>query len=123
MKKSKNFFESIIFIAYICFQINRFNGLITKKQKTMNKTQLIDSIAAKAGLSKVDSKKALDAFMDSVAEALKAGDKVALVGFGSFSVSQRSARTGINPATKKPIKIAAKKVVKFKAGAELSELK
>ncbi|MBE6312160.1 MAG: HU family DNA-binding protein [Bacteroidales bacterium] len=89
----------------------------------MNKTQLIDSIAAKAGLSKVDSKKALDAFMDSVAEALKAGDKVALVGFGSFSVSQRSARTGINPATKKPIKIAAKKVVKFKAGAELSELK
>ena len=89
----------------------------------MNKTQLIDSIAAKAGLSKVDSKKALDAFMDSVADALKAGDKVALVGFGSFSVSQRSARTGINPATKKPIKIAAKKVVKFKAGAELSELK
>ena len=89
----------------------------------MNKTQLIDSIAAKAALSKVDSKKALDAFMDSVAEALKAGDKVALVGFGSFSVSQRSARTGINPATKKPIKIAAKKVVKFKAGAELSELK
>ena len=89
----------------------------------MNKTQLIDSIAAKAELSKVDSKKALDAFMDSVAEALKAGDKVALVGFGSFSVSQRSARTGINPATKKPIKIAAKKVVKFKAGAELSELK
>ena len=121
-KKDNFFFESIIFIAYICFQINN-KCFITKKNKTMNKTQLIDSIAAKAGLSKVDSKKALDAFMDSVAEALKAGDKVALVGFGSFSVSQRSARTGINPATKKPIKIAAKKVVKFKAGAELSELK
>lgn len=92
-------------------------------QKTMNKTQLIDSIAAKAGLSKVDSKKALDAFMDSVAETLKKGDKIALVGFGTFSVATRSARTGINPLTKKPLKIAAKKVVKFKAGAELSALK
>lgn len=87
----------------------------------MNKAELINAIAAEAGLSKVDTKKALDAFVQSVSDALKAGDKVALVGFGSFSVAQRSARTGINPATKKPIKIAAKKVVKFKAGAELSD--
>jgi DNA-binding protein HU-beta len=87
----------------------------------MNKAELINAIAAEAGLSKVDTKKALDAFVQSVSDALKAGDKVALVGFGSFSVAQRSARTGINPATKKPINIAAKKVVKFKAGAELSD--
>lgn len=87
----------------------------------MNKTQLIDAMAEKSGLSKVDSKKALDAFVASVADALKAGDKVALVGFGSFAVSERGARTGINPSTKQPIQIAAKKVVKFKAGAELSD--
>ena len=88
----------------------------------MNKADLISAIAAEAGLSKVDSKKALDAFIVSVSKALKAGDKVALVGFGSFAVAKRSARTGINPATKKPIKIAAKKVVKFKAGAELANV-
>jgi len=88
----------------------------------MNKADLISAIAAEAGLSKVDSKKALDAFIASVSKCLKKGDKVALVGFGSFSVAQRSARTGINPATKKPIKIAAKKVVKFKAGAELADV-
>ncbi len=87
----------------------------------MNKAELISAMAAEAGLSKVDTKKALDAFIQCVSDALKAGDKVALVGFGSFGVAQRSERTGINPATKKPIKIAAKKVVKFKAGAELSD--
>lgn len=86
----------------------------------MNKAQLISSIAEKSGLSKVDSKKALDAFMGSVASAMKQGDKIALVGFGTFSVVNKAARTGINPATKKPIKIAAKKVVKFKAGSELA---
>lgn len=87
----------------------------------MNKAELISAMAAEAGLSKVDAKKALDAFVQCVSDALKAGDKVALVGFGSFGITQRSERTGINPATKKPIKIAAKKVVKFKAGAELSD--
>jgi len=87
----------------------------------MNKAELISAMAAEAGLSKVDSKKALDAFIACVGNALKAGDKISLVGFGSFGVTERSARTGINPATKKPIKIAAKKVVKFKAGAELSD--
>jgi DNA-binding protein HU-beta len=85
----------------------------------MNKAQLIDAIAGKSGLSKADSKKALDATIGAVTDALKAGDRVALVGFGSFSVSERSARTGRNPQTGKEITIAAKKVVKFKPGAEL----
>lgn len=85
----------------------------------MNKTELVSSIAAKAGLSKADSKKALDATIEAIAEALKAGDKVALVGFGTFSVAERPERQGINPATKAPITIAAKKVAKFKAGADL----
>ncbi|MDR0874375.1 MAG: HU family DNA-binding protein [Prevotellaceae bacterium] len=88
----------------------------------MNKSELISAIAAESGLSKVDSKKALDAFVVSVTDALKGGDKVALVGFGSFSVTERSARQGINPATKKPIQIPAKKTVKFKAGAELADV-
>ena len=88
----------------------------------MNKAELISAIAEEAGLSKADSKKALDGFIKSVSDALKSGDKVSLIGFGSFSVSEKAARQGINPATKTQIQIAAKKVVKFKAGAELSEL-
>lgn len=87
----------------------------------MNKAQLIDAIAEKAGLTKADAKKALDAFVDSTTDALKNGDRVALIGFGSFSVATRSARTGRNPQSGAPIKIAAKKVVKFKPGAELSD--
>jgi len=87
----------------------------------MNKTELVEKIAAGAGLSKVDAKKALDAAIVAVKDALKAGDKVALVGFGTFSVNKRPAREGINPATKAKIKIAAKKVAKFKAGAELAD--
>jgi DNA-binding protein HU-beta len=86
----------------------------------MNKAELIDAIAAHAELSKVDAKKALDAFIGATTTALKKGDRVALVGFGSFSVSARAARKGRNPQTGKEIKIAAKKVVKFKAGSELS---
>ena len=82
----------------------------------MNKAQLIDAIAEKAGLSKADSKKALEA---TIGESLKKDEKVALVGFGSFSVSERSARAGRNPQTGKTIQIPAKKVVRFKAGAEL----
>ena len=87
----------------------------------MNKTELIDKIAAGAGLTKVDAKKALDATVAALKDALVAGDKVSLVGFGTFSVNERPAREGINPATKQKIKIAAKKVAKFKAGAELAE--
>ena len=87
----------------------------------MNKTELIDKIAADAGLTKVDAKKALDATVAAIKEALVAGDKISLVGFGTFSVSERPAREGINPATKEKIKIAAKKVAKFKPGAELAD--
>lgn len=86
----------------------------------MNKAELISAIAAESGLSKVDAKKALDAVVKCVSDALVAGDKVSLVGFGTFAVAERSERTGINPATKQQITIAAKKVAKFKAGAELS---
>ena len=86
----------------------------------MNKAELINSIAAEAGLSKVDAKKALDAVVKSVSDALVSGDKVSLVGFGTFSVAVRSARPGINPATKQPINIAEKRVAKFKAGAEFT---
>ncbi|MBQ6751171.1 MAG: HU family DNA-binding protein [Bacteroidaceae bacterium] len=85
----------------------------------MNKTELVSSIAEKSGLSKADAKKALDATVEAIAGALKAGDKVALVGFGTFSVSERPERQGINPATKETITIAAKKIAKFKAGADL----
>jgi DNA-binding protein HU-beta len=86
----------------------------------MNKQELISVVASKAGLTKVDAKKGLDATIEAVGEALKAGDRVSLVGFGSFSVSERSARTGRNPQSGKAIKIPAKKVVKFKPGSELS---
>ena len=72
-------------------------------------------------MTKVDAKKALEGFVVVTSKALKKGDRVALVGFGSFSLSKRAARTGRNPQTGKAIKIAAKKVVKFKAGKELSD--
>ena len=85
----------------------------------MNKTQLIDAIAAEAELSKVQAKKALEAFVSVTGKTLKAGEKIALVGFGSFGVTEKPARTGRNPRTGATIEIAAKKVVKFKAGAEL----
>lgn len=88
----------------------------------MNKTELINAIAEKAGLSKVDSKKALDAFIETVGEELKKGEKIALVGFGTYSVVEKAARKGINPRTKAVINIPAKKSVKFKAGSELSDL-
>ena len=95
-------------IATFAFR-ERFK-ILTLKINIMNKAQLIDAIAEKAGLTKA-----------TVGEALKGGDKVALIGFGSFSVSERSARSGRNPQTGKTITIPAKKVVKFKAGAELAE--
>ena len=85
----------------------------------MTKTDLVNAIAA-TGLSKADSKKALDAVVGAISGALKEGDKVAILGFGTFSVNERPAREVINPATKEKIQIAAKKVVKFKAGAELA---
>jgi len=85
----------------------------------MNKSDLVDAIASESKLTKADSKKALDAYIKATTKALKSGGRVALVGFGSFAVVKRNARTGRNPQTGKPINIKAKNVVKFKAGAEL----
>ena len=87
----------------------------------MNKTELIDKIAAGAGITKAQAKSALEATTNALKEALIAGDKIQLVGFGTFSVNERPAREGINPATKAKIQIAAKKVAKFKAGAEFTD--
>jgi DNA-binding protein HU-beta len=93
--------------------------VLTPKITRMNKAQLIDAMASKSGLTKADSKKALEALIVSTSATLKKGDRLALVGFGSFSVAKRSARNGRNPQTGKAIKIAAKKVVRFKAGSDL----
>jgi DNA-binding protein HU-beta len=87
----------------------------------MNKAELIDAIAAGSGLTKADSRRALDAFVEATETALKGGDRVALVGFGTFGVTSRDARKGRNPQTGKEIQIPAKKVVKFKAGNDLSK--
>ena len=99
---------NVICLIYYCF--------------LMNKSELVSAVAQKSGLTKVDAKKALDAVLESIGEELKNDGRVVLVGFGSFSVSERSARKGINPRTKEPIDIPAKKVVKFKAGSELRAL-
>ena len=86
----------------------------------MNKTDLVNEIAAKAKLNKVDAKAALDAVLESIAQALSNDDKVQLIGFGTFSVMEKEARTGINPRTKEKIEIPARKVVK--SGAFLNRL-
>lgn len=88
----------------------------------MNKSEFINSVSEKSGLSKTDSKKAVEAFVETVSYELKAGGKVALLGFGAFSVSEKAARKGVNPKTKETIEIAARKAVKFKAGSELNDL-
>lgn len=88
----------------------------------MNKAELIDAIATATKLTKADSGRALDAFMEATTKALKKGDKLTLVGFGTFSVAKRNARTGRNPQTGKTIQIKAKKVAKFKPGAELAKV-
>lgn len=88
----------------------------------MNKGQLIDKVASEASLTKAQAGTALNAFMDAVRDALQSGDKVTLVGFGTFSVGSRSARTARNPKTGASIQVEAKKVVKFKAGKELEEV-
>ncbi|MBO5495714.1 MAG: HU family DNA-binding protein [Eubacterium sp.] len=87
----------------------------------MNKTELVNAVAEATGLSKADAAKAVAATTDAITAALKDGDKVSLVGFGTFSVKARAAREGVNPATGKKIKIAATKVPAFKAGAALKD--
>ena len=88
----------------------------------MNKTELVEAIAKKADLSKKDAEAALKAFTDTVSAQLKKGDKIQLVGFGTFEVAKRAARTGKNPQTGEAIKIAASKAPKFKAGKALKDL-
>lgn len=88
----------------------------------MNKTELVDAIAKKASLSKKDAEAALNAFTDAVGKTLKKGDKVTLIGFGTFEVSKRAARKGRNPQTGAEIKIAAARIPKFKAGKALKDL-
>jgi len=85
----------------------------------MTKSELIDKVSKDAKVTKVAAGKTIDAIIDGITKALKKGDRVSLVGFGSFSVSNRKARTGRNPQTGKPIKIAARKVARFKAGSAL----
>ncbi len=85
----------------------------------MNKTQLVEGIAKESGLTKTDAKKALDAFIKVIHHTMKRGDKMTLVGFGTFSVAEKPARAGRNPRTGAPIKIDARKAVKFKPGAQL----
>ena len=85
----------------------------------MNKAELVSAMAAGADMTKADATKALNAFLDVVMDALKKGEKVTLVGFGTLSVAERAARTGINPVTKETIEIPARKVVKFKPSTEL----
>ena len=86
----------------------------------MNKTDLVNAIAEKAELTKVQAKSALEAALCAVGGALAKGDKVALIGFGTFAVIEKGERSGVNPATKEKITIPARKVIKFKAGAELA---
>lgn len=87
----------------------------------MNKTELVNEVAAKAGLTKQAAKAALDATLESIEQALANEDKVQLIGFGTFQVVEKEARTGINPRTKEKIQIPARKVVKFKPAAELGK--
>tara|TARA_B100000768_G_scaffold65737_1_gene63155 strand:- start:211 stop:483 length:273 start_codon:yes stop_codon:yes gene_type:complete len=86
----------------------------------MNKAELIDAVAAESGLSKADARRSLEAFVSITKEVLNKGDKVNLIGFGSFSTSERTERKGRNPRTGVEIQIKAKKVVKFKPGADLA---
>ena len=87
----------------------------------MSKTELVEYVAAEAGLTKTDAAKAVDAMMKGITEGLKKDKKVALVGFGTFTAKIREAREGINPLTKEPMKIPAKNVVSFKAGSKLKD--
>ena len=87
----------------------------------MNKADLISAMAGNAEITKASAKKALDAFINATTESLSKGERVSLIGFGTFGVAKRSARTGRNPKTQKPMQIPAKMVVKFKPGADLTK--
>ena len=102
------------------FVVSSKISFTVKKQHRMNKAELIDKISKDSGITKVQANEALDSFTNAVVTTLKKGDRVTLVGFGTFSVSERAARNGRNPQTGAVIKIKARKVPKFKAGKEFS---
>jgi DNA-binding protein HU-beta len=104
---------------YICLSSKKITSQ-QKAKEAMNKAELIDKIAKDSGITKAQANEALDSFTNGVIATLKKGDRVTLVGFGTFSVSERSARNGRNPQTGEVIKIKARKVPKFKAGKEFS---
>ena len=87
----------------------------------MKKVELVEAVAEKAGLTKADATRAIDAFVETISETLAKGDKVPVAGFGTFGVSERAAREGRNPRTGEPVKIEARKVVSFKAGSALKD--
>jgi DNA-binding protein HU-beta len=97
------------------------NNWVTERGNTVNKTQLVEKIAENADLSKASAGRALDAFIEAVSTTLEEGDQVALVGFGTFSVRTRAARTGRNPKTGEEIQISEAKVPAFKAGKALKD--
>lgn len=102
------------------YKISFVQHPLTNVRNIMNKTELISAMALEAGMSKQEAGKALSAFISVITTALKKNEKVSLVGFGNFIVTERAARTGINPSTKETIRIPAKKLVKFKPGSELT---
>jgi len=87
----------------------------------MNKSELVDAVSSQSGLAKADAARAVEAVLESVSSALKGGDTVALVGFGTFAVKARAARTGLNPRTREPLQIPASKMPVFKAGKALKD--
>ncbi len=120
-------FKYVFFLANICkcdkreyICLTSKNYFTQKRKKAMNKAELIDAMAKDSGITKTQANEALDSFTNAVVTTLKKGDRVTLVGFGTFSVSDRSARNGRNPQTGEVIKIKARKVPKFKAGKEFS---
>jgi DNA-binding protein HU-beta len=97
-------------------------SFLLKKEEKLNKTDLVSAIAKGAKLTKKEAASALQAALGAISDSMRKGQKVALIGFGTFSTAMRKARTGINPQTKKAIKIAAKRIPKFKPGKELKKL-
>jgi len=87
----------------------------------MNKSELVDAVSSQSGLAKAEAVRAVDAVLEAVSNALKSGDSVALVGFGTFAVKARAARTGLNPRTREPLQIPASKMPVFKAGKALKD--
>jgi DNA-binding protein HU-beta len=117
---SQKFTILYYFLYYYLCKTHLFNNL-NQNNNSMTKEEIISQIAADADTTKVQARASLESFIDCVSKTLKKGGKISLVGFGTFSVSKRKARTGRNPKTGAPIEIKARKVAKFKAGKNLSE--